>query len=74
MAGYSFTRDRHRYYHSVDGHVYQTYQADKNVEALLTTAEELAQVAPEVEDRTNSAQQLLNRDDLHLVCWEYVWS
>ena len=36
---------------------YQAYQADKNVEALLELAEELAQVSSDVEDRMNTPQQ-----------------
>ena len=51
---------------------YEAYQRDGDVEALLAAVREL-ETAGEQEPETHAAEQL-TREDLHLVCWEYVWS
>jgi NACalpha-BTF3-like transcription factor len=51
---------------------YETYQRDGDVEALLTAVQDL-ETATEQEQEAAPADQL-TREDLHLVCWEYVWS
>jgi predicted RNA-binding protein with EMAP domain len=51
---------------------YETYQRDGDVEALLDAVQELETTA-EQEQEAASANQL-TREELHLVCWEYVWS
>jgi hypothetical protein len=51
---------------------YETYQRDGDVEALLTAVQEL-ETAAEQEPGAASPEQL-TREELHLVCWEYVWS
>jgi hypothetical protein len=51
---------------------YEAYQRDGDVEALLAAVQEL-ETAAEQEPEAAAADQL-TREDLHLVCWEYVWS
>jgi deoxyadenosine/deoxycytidine kinase len=51
---------------------YETYQRDGDVEALLAAVQDL-ETATEQEQEAAPANQLM-REDLHLVCWEYVWS
>jgi len=52
----------------------QAYQKDKDAEKLLVEVERLAQVTGETKEMENKRILSLTRDDLHLVCWEYVWS
>jgi len=51
---------------------YEAYQRDGDVEALLDAVQEL-ETAAEQEPEAPPAEKL-TREDLHLVCWEYVWS
>jgi len=51
---------------------YEAYRRDGDAEALLTVVEEM-ETAAGPERETSPAQQL-TREELHLVCWEYVWS
>jgi hypothetical protein len=61
---------------------YETYQRDGDVEALLAVIDPWAsgpgavqelETATEQEPEAAPADQL-TREELHLVCWEYVWS
>jgi hypothetical protein len=61
---------------------YETYQRDGDVEALLAVIDPWAsgpgavqklETAAEQEQEAAPAEQL-SREELHLVCWEYVWS
>lgn len=52
---------------------YDDYQRDGDVTALLSTVQALETAAGEQQQEDTSTQQL-TKDDLHLVCWEYVWS
>jgi hypothetical protein len=51
---------------------YETYQRDGDGEALLAAVQEL-ETAAEQEAEVHAAEGF-TREDLHLVCWEYVWS
>jgi hypothetical protein len=55
---------------------YQDYQLGKDIETLLASVVGLSQALPseEEEDRGNQHLRPITRDNLHLVCWEYVWS
>jgi len=53
---------------------YQEYQKDKDIEKLLTDVEKLAGATPATSSRVEKTMRTLTREDLHLVCWEYVWS
>ncbi len=51
---------------------YASYQRDGDAATLLATVQELeGKTEPEPEA---PAEPLLTQEDLHLVCWEYVWS
>ncbi len=53
---------------------YDTYQKDQDVAALLASVQSLTADAgpePETLPETRAAP---HREDLHLVCWEYVWA
>ena len=53
---------------------YDTYQKDQDVAALLASVQSLtADAGPEPETLPETPQPL-TREDLHLVCWEYVWA
>ena len=51
---------------------YDAYRRDGDVLALLAAVQELEAGAGPAQDAVSS--QALSRDDLHLVCWEWVWS
>ena len=54
--------------------VYESYQRDGDVSALLEAVGELEVVEGSGRERGESKARPMERDDLHLVCWEYVWS
>ena len=51
---------------------YDAYRRDGEVAALLSAVQEL-DTSGEPDQHTSPSQHL-SRDDLHLVCWEWVWS
>ena len=53
---------------------YLVYQKDKDLEKLLAAVEQLAQVTGKTKDSETKRIIPLTREDLHLVCWEYIWS
>jgi hypothetical protein len=54
---------------------YEDYQANEDVIQLLAAVRKhLAGAAEPVEPRPQSTARPLTVDDLHLICWEYVWS
>jgi superfamily II DNA or RNA helicase len=52
---------------------YEAFQRDGDVQALLSAVEEIAGGATESRE-SQPVVRLLGEQDLHLVCWEYVWS
>ncbi|MGC9400632.1 MAG: helicase-related protein [Anaerolineae bacterium] len=52
---------------------YEEYQRDGDLAALLDAVDALETGASQPETRAPTAAPL-TREDLHLVCWEYVWS
>jgi len=52
---------------------YETYQREGDLAALLAAIEALETVAPQPEPRAPATAPLA-WEDLHLVCWEYIWS
>jgi hypothetical protein len=55
------------------GAAYEAYQREGDVAALLEAVQRLETRSEELEQRAAPAT-LLTEEDLHLVCWEYVWS
>ncbi len=53
---------------------YDTYQRDSDVGALLQTVNHSLQATDPSPQTSVSNVHQLRKDDLHLVCWEYVWS
>ena len=53
---------------------YETYQRDGDLRALLDAVEALGSGEKDAPDQAKAKSQLLKAEDLHLVCWEYVWS
>jgi superfamily II DNA or RNA helicase len=53
---------------------YESYQRDGDAAALLAAVQELEAAAAPSPPPQSDAARPLTRDDLHLVCWEYVWS
>jgi hypothetical protein len=51
---------------------YEDYQRDGNLIALLAAVDALETVESQPEGQAPTAAPL-TREDLHLVCWEYVW-
>jgi len=52
---------------------YENYQRDGDLTALLNAVDALETTASQSEPETTVVAPLV-REDLHLVCWEYVWS
>jgi len=53
---------------------YDTYQRDGDVSALLEVVTHTLQAtAAPIETSTSTVHQL-RKEELHLICWEYVWS
>jgi NACalpha-BTF3-like transcription factor len=55
------------------GAAYEAYQREGDVAALLEAVQRLETRSEESEQRAAPATSL-TEEDLHLVCWEYVWS
>ena len=53
--------------------VYDAYQRDGDAVALVELVEQIVQTAEPVESSTPTVVPL-QKEDLHLVCWEYIWS
>jgi hypothetical protein len=53
---------------------YDAYQKDESVSGLLQAVCGLTESVELDEQRSSPRHKPLTRDDLHLVCWEYVWS
>lgn len=54
---------------------YQGYQISANAPQLLAEIIAIAQPAADVPETAPSVpMRVLTADDLHLVCWEYIWS
>ncbi len=53
---------------------YENYQANEDVAQLLNAVRQHAGDTESVEPRPQSTARALTADDLHLICWEYVWS
>ncbi len=53
---------------------YKEYQKDKDTEKLLTEVEKMAGATPAPSSKVEKTMRTLTRNDLHLVCWEYVLS
>ncbi len=53
---------------------YAAYQQGEDVIKLLEQVEGLGKGEVEDTKETYRGQRLLTKEDLHLVCWEYVWS
>ena len=51
---------------------YEAFQRDGEVEALLAAVQALEMAEPA--ESVEPAVRPLRKEDLHLVCWEYVWS
>jgi hypothetical protein len=52
---------------------YQSYQRDGDVAALLEAVHSLEAVEETASEKVEAKTRPLAADDLHLVCWEYVW-
>jgi hypothetical protein len=52
---------------------YEAYGQDEDVAALLEAVQGLDAAEPDAPS-TDKAPRRITREDLHLVCWEYVWS
>jgi len=53
---------------------YRAYRADGDAAALLAAVQALEAAAAPSSPSQHTAGRPLTRDDLHLVCWEYIWS
>lgn len=53
---------------------YEAFQQDGEVEALLAAVQALEVEVAEPAESVEPAVRPLQEEDLHLVCWEYVWS
>jgi len=53
---------------------YGAFQKDESISGLLSAVRGLTESVACDEQQASPRQKPLSRDDLHLVCWEYVWS
>ncbi len=53
---------------------YDAYQRDGDVSALLETVNQTVDASAAAAESATPTAPALQREDLHLVCWEYVWS
>src|SRR5690606_19378014 len=53
---------------------YEAYQAQRSMDELMIAARELRQSAGITSDKEPGAERVIDRQSLHLVCFEYVWS
>lgn len=51
----------------------RTYQADNDIITLLNKVLEQQELEVTIEDK-DSPSKTITSDDLHLICWEYIWS
>ena len=53
---------------------YEQFQRDQNIEPVISHVRSMDAVEPELGPTTPDAQPPLSREDLHLVCFDYIWS
>ena len=53
---------------------YEQFQRDQDVEPVISHVSSMDGVEPEAGPATSDAQPPLAREDLHLVCFDYIWS
>ena len=53
---------------------YDVFQGDESVSSLLDAVRGLTEWVADDGQQASPRQKPLTREDLHLVCWEYVWS
>jgi hypothetical protein len=54
--------------------VYQAFARNQDIESLIGTLRELPLVERESPVDGHEAVRPLSRDDLHLICFDFVWS
>ncbi len=54
--------------------VYEQFQRDQNIEPVISQVRSMDAVGPEAGPATLDAQPPLSREDLHLVCFDDIWS
>jgi len=53
---------------------YEAFQAQRSIEDLMTAVRDIRESTGAVEHTSSNAASAIKREDLHLVCFEYVWS
>ena len=54
--------------------VYEQFQTDQNIELVISHVQSIEAVELEVGPAGSDTRPALSREDLHLVCFDYVWS
>ncbi len=53
---------------------YDSYQRDNNANSLLDAVNQAIQATAPLTQSSTSTVHQLQKEELHLVCWEYIWS
>ena len=53
---------------------YERFQRDQSIEPVIGHVRSIDAVEPEAGPATSDAQPPLSREDLHLVCFDFIWS
>jgi superfamily II DNA or RNA helicase len=53
---------------------YETYQLERSVETLVSAVAEIRHSVGEIHEVREKSSGSIGRDDLHLICFDYVWS
>ena len=53
---------------------YEQFQQDQNIGLVISHVRSMDAVEPEAGPATSDARLPLSREDLHLICFDYIWS
>ena len=53
---------------------YEQFQRDQNIEPVISHIHSIDAVEPEAGSSVSDTQDPLSREDLHLVCFDFIWS
>jgi hypothetical protein len=70
----SYRRGRYRHGFKDLCAAYEAYRQRGDPQVLLDAVQEVGAEAPEEVQSPSEGTRGLTEEDLHLVCWEYIWS
>ena len=53
---------------------YEQFQRDQSIEPVISHVRSMDALEPDAGPATSDAQPPLSREDLHLICFDYIWS